>query len=232
MCELSSPSGCAQSCCDPPGAAAYAPGLQSAPRLSVRGTRVPPTTLNASTTASPHTWPVCYRSLLLAGVGSSCLRCVASTTLSWESDPHESQHRRASHGVLRRLHGLRVRSRGRALRSRRDDNSSKPTTWKPPHARAVMAERRHAELLRSSVCGGLRTWPNDCPTSVCAWHACAAHHDACEHRSTASHVPLELPKTVVGRAWAVSAFVAWRARHWLGNPTHTNHTIAALHAVR
>ena len=116
-------------------------------------------------------------------------------------------------------HGFRVRSRGWALRLRRDGNASKPSTWKPPHARAVMAERRHAELLRSSVCGGLRTWPNDCPTSVCAWHACAAHHDACGHRSTAAHVPLELPKTVVGRAWAVAAFVAWRALHWLGNPT-------------
>ena len=95
-------------------------------------------------------------------------------------------------------HGFRVRSRGWALRLRRDGNASKPSTWKPPHARAVMAERRHAELLRSSVCGGLRTWPNDCPTSVCAWHACAAHYGEREHGSIASHVARVLPKPVVG----------------------------------
>ena len=154
--ELSSPSGCTQSCRGPSCAAAYAPGRALAPRRSVRGTRVPPTTVHASTAPLPHACSLCGRTQWWAGVASSCVRCVASTPLAWESDTHESQTRIASHGVIRRSHGLRVRSRGRALRLRMAGTASKPTTCKPPHARAVITERLHAELMRSFVCGGLR----------------------------------------------------------------------------
>ena len=133
-----------------------------------------------------------------AGVGSSCVRCAASTTLACASDPHESHTRRASRGALRLPPGLCVRSRGRALHFMGGGTASKRSTWTPPHARAVITKRLHAELPRSFVCGGLRTWASACPTSVCAWHACAAHDGACEHSTIASRVLLVRSNPVVG----------------------------------
>ena len=149
----------------------------------------------------------------------------------WEADTHESQHRHASSGSLRLSPGLRVRVRGRTLHVMRGGNASKRSTWKPPHARAVITKRLRADMMQSFVRGGLRTWANACPTSVCAWHACAAHDGDSENRSIASRVFLVLPKYVVGRAWTVAAHAAWRAHHWLGHPTHTNRNSAALRAT-